>query len=358
MASLIVAGNTSGTVTLQAPDVSGSTVLTLPTTSGTIVTTGGGASVPFAAGSAASPSITFTGDTNTGIFSPGADTIGFAEGGVEAMRITSAGFVGIGETNPNTILHANGDIRSTNAASNFSRLSFGQFGSSGTSYTFVQGDARDTGYMAFYTNVTEQMRINSSGNVGIGTASPSYPLQVGRTVSAGALSSGGNFNVSYTDGNTSLGFRSTNSDSVFAAFAGSTNIIFAGWNGSTNLERMRIDASSNLQFNSGYGSVATAYGCRAWVNFNGTGTVAIRASGNVSSITDNGTGNYTVNFANAMPDANYTMNVTSNFSGSGTGLTVVGTAGNISTGNAVVFVNNSSSGASLDAIAVNVAVFR
>ena len=66
-----------------------------------------------------------------------------------------------------------------------------------------------------------------------------------------------------------------------------------------------LDTSQNLQFNSGYGSVATAYGCRAWVNFNGTGTVAIRGSGNVSSITDNGTGDYTVNFTNAMPDANY-----------------------------------------------------
>lgn len=60
-------------------------------------------------------------------------------------------------------------------------------------------------------------------------------------------------------------------------------------------------------FNSGYGSVATAYGCRAWVNFNGTGTVAIRASGNVSSITDNSAANYTINFTNAMPDANYAL---------------------------------------------------
>jgi hypothetical protein len=50
---------------------------------------------------------------------------------------------------------------------------------------------------------------------------------------------------------------------------------------------------------------APIYGARAWVNFNGTGTVAIRASGNVSSITDNGTGDYTVNFTTAMPDANY-----------------------------------------------------
>ena len=68
---------------------------------------------------------------------------------------------------------------------------------------------------------------------------------------------------------------------------------------------LTIDTSQNLAFNSGYGSVATAYGCRAWVNFNGTGTVAIRASGNVSSITDNGTGSYTVNFTTSMPDVNY-----------------------------------------------------
>jgi len=50
---------------------------------------------------------------------------------------------------------------------------------------------------------------------------------------------------------------------------------------------------------------APLYAARAWVNFNGTGTVAIRASGNVSSITDNGTGDYTVNFTTAMPDVNY-----------------------------------------------------
>lgn len=52
---------------------------------------------------------------------------------------------------------------------------------------------------------------------------------------------------------------------------------------------------------------APIYACRAWVNFNGTGTVAIRESGNVSSITDNGVGSYTVNFTTAMPDANYSF---------------------------------------------------
>jgi hypothetical protein len=61
------------------------------------------------------------------------------------------------------------------------------------------------------------------------------------------------------------------------------------------------------------GNVGTApvYAARAWVNFNGTGTVAIRASSNVSSITDNGTGDYTINFTTAMSDANYAVNVNS-----------------------------------------------
>jgi hypothetical protein len=62
----------------------------------------------------------------------------------------------------------------------------------------------------------------------------------------------------------------------------------------------------------GFNSTGTApvFGCRAWVNFNGNGTVAIRASGNVSSITDNGVGDYTINFTTALPDANYSAVLT------------------------------------------------
>ena len=68
---------------------------------------------------------------------------------------------------------------------------------------------------------------------------------------------------------------------------------------------------------------APIYPCRAWVNFNGTGTVAIRASGNVTSITDNGTGDYTVNFTTAMPDANYGVNgITIRNSSSGNGIQI------------------------------------
>lgn len=57
---------------------------------------------------------------------------------------------------------------------------------------------------------------------------------------------------------------------------------------------------------------------KAWVNFNGTGTVAIRASFNVSSITDNGVGDYTVNFTTAMADANYSALVTAQAESNGT----------------------------------------
>lgn len=85
------------------------------------------------------------------------------------------------------------------------------------------------------------------------------------------------------------------------ASSGSNNIVL-GTSGQTTV-------NGDLLFNSGYGSAATAYGCRAWVNFNGTGTVStnqtIRGSGNVTSVFKNATGDFTVNFTTAMPDTNY-----------------------------------------------------
>ena len=123
-------------------------------------------------------------------------------------------------------------------------------------------------------------------------------------------------------------------------------------------ESMRIDSSANLQFNSGYGSVATAYGCRAWVNFNGTGTVAIRASGNVSSITDNGTGDYTVNLTTAMPDVNYAYVGTAGRSPADGTIIVEGSPTTPTTTAFGVQTRSNSSNAGTDALYVYVAVFR
>jgi hypothetical protein len=103
---------------------------------------------------------------------------------------------------------------------------------------------------------------------------------------------------------------------------------------------------------------------KAWVNFNGTGTVAIRASYNVSSITDNGAGDYTVNFTNALADANYSVNVNaSQFSAGSPSFVVIN--GNYSTGIIAptttttrigVYYFNASG--SYDPLYVNVAIFR
>lgn len=99
---------------------------------------------------------------------------------------------------------------------------------------------------------------------------------------------------------------------------------------------------------------APLYMCRAWVNFNGTGTVAIRASGNVSSITDNGVGEYTVNFATAMPDANY---CTSLSNGDGVNFDISNRSGSSASGIKIALFRYDAAGFA-DSPYVNVAIFR
>jgi hypothetical protein len=109
---------------------------------------------------------------------------------------------------------------------------------------------------------------------------------------------------------------------------------------------------------------APIYACRAWVNFNGTGTVAIRASGNVSSITDNGTGDYTVNFATAMPDANYSFvggGVVSTTSASANQAIVSGRSGFAPSASSLRLVTSFGRSGAFDVTdfdIVNVAIFR
>jgi hypothetical protein len=80
---------------------------------------------------------------------------------------------------------------------------------------------------------------------------------------------------------------------------------------------MTINGTNGVTFNDGTSMSTGQQACKAWVNFNGSGTVAIRAAYNVSSITDNGTGDYTINFTNAMPDANYSYTLAFGDGGSG-----------------------------------------
>lgn len=194
---------------------------------------------------------------------------------------------------------------------------------------------RAVGNAVFGTSNTERMRIDSNGNVGVGNTAANVSDQVGgvrpllisrsdtATTIAGSLASIVVGNSDTTTSNTAqIGFAAlTGANTTYFTSAAINCVFGARTNGqypagqlvfstSSTLnaaptEKMRLDSAGNLLFNSGYGSVATAYGTRAWVNFNGTGAVAIRASGNVTSITDNGTGDYTINFTNALPDVNY-----------------------------------------------------
>ena len=173
---------------------------------------------------------------------------------------------------------------------------------------------------------SDNINLDSSGRVAIGTSTAGSRLQVNDDITT-AYSAGSaptyiaRFeNLDETTANTPAicSFRATGSNSTlsiwYAGNAGTTttytgsNFVIGNRTGSSSYaERLRITGTGDLQFNSGYGSVATAYGVRAWVNFQGTGTVAIRDDGNVSSITDNGTGVYRINFTTAMPDDNYSV---------------------------------------------------
>jgi hypothetical protein len=133
----------------------------------------------------------------------------------------------------------------------------------------------------------------------------------------------------------------------------------------------RMPANSAMQFvyrlanttwyqitSAALGNIGTApvYGARAWVNFNGTGTPAIRASGNVTDITDNGTGDYTVNFTTAMPDVNYSA--VAMVGGVVNSVVSFSSSPSITTSAFKITTFNSSTAASSDPSQVHVAVFR
>jgi hypothetical protein len=160
----------------------------------------------------------------------------------------------------------------------------------------------------------------------------------------------------------------TNASKIVMATNGTTDTqIISGINGSgtylplsfyTNDTLVgQFTTAGNLSFNSGYGSVAVAYGCRAWVKFTGTGTVAINGSGNVSSITDTGTGTYTVNFTTSMPDTNYSVASIADDNGGNNPFIITVRSSGYATSNVQigVWVSNQGRG---DPPQVNVAIFR
>ena len=122
-----------------------------------------------------SPAIVASGDTNTGIFFPAADTIAFAEGGAEAMRIDSSGNVGIGTSSPVNKLSVSGDVGASNVYVSNGADANAIVGNGSRAYAnFYQVGASSGGYVSFHTtpstvgNLAERMRITSAGEVLVG----------------------------------------------------------------------------------------------------------------------------------------------------------------------------------------------
>ena len=330
---------------------------------------------------AATPALTGA-DTDTGVFFPAANTMAFSTGGTEKMRVESSGNL--------------------------------NFTSTGQRITGDFSDVTPANRVAFQTSTTNgntQVEIIPNGT---GTSTGLFLESDSTITNSSALG------LSLVGG--------TDARIQSLSRGGGTFLPMTFYTGGA--ERLRIDTSGNLLFDSGYGSVATAYGCRAWVNFDGsantnltgtysqTGTTVtvtitahgytsgqiayldftsgtavdgaytvtvtdantftvtqasrttsgnvtsrrntIRASGNVSSITDIGTGEYRVNFTTAMPDTNYSVSGCAQSTNGGFTAHVYGVASSASelTTTGFPIATTSNAGTSADSSLITVAVFR
>jgi hypothetical protein len=211
--------------------------------------------------------------------------------GTEYARFDSSGNFGIGTTTPGTgltVSRSSGEsvIGITNSGTASAWLTLTP-GSSGAAYIH-NPTTRNT---IFTTNTIERMSIDSSGVVALNAASGTPRFEV----------------MSITDSN-NQGLRLAGSgDTAYQHISATSNTlnfqqyVSAAWRTAAQIVG---NAAADFKFNSGYGSAATAYGCRAWVNFNAT-TGAINASGNVASVTRTAAGTFTITFTTAMVDANY-----------------------------------------------------
>jgi len=244
----------------------------------------------------------------------------------EVMRISSSGNVGIGENNPAYNFVVDGGASTTVRVQN-DNPHYGDFQAISTG---IQIRTIGSYPLILNTNQTEKMRITHTGNVGIGTTNPSYLLDLygNPGTSAGALL---RLESSITDDNGIIHEQADGTKWFTGQETSNPNDYeFWNYNGSTWSAKLHIGTDGNVGIGTtsptqkldvngtvkatafqGDGSALTGVGgggeasVEAWVNFNGTGSVSVRDSGNVSSVSDNGTGEFIVNFSSSFANTNY-----------------------------------------------------
>jgi hypothetical protein len=264
MGQLVFQATLGGQVNLVGPNTASTFNLNVPAVSATLATTAANtftAVQTFSAGSAGTPAITTSGDTNTGIFFPAADTIAFSEGGTESMRIDSSGNLGIGTTSPAGKVHSfsassgatasgnanqfiaensgNAGITIATGASSLGNIFFADSGDNADG--FVQYDQSGRS-LRFGTATSEKMRLDASGNLGVGVTSPAAYLSLKSAATSDKANSLRLFDATGTNGN-NYGFGMNTTTGEFSYTAGTGG--YHAWY-TSNTERARIDSSGNL----------------------------------------------------------------------------------------------------------------
>lgn len=276
MSKVALSGNASGTgtFTIASPNSNSDVTLSLPTASGTLNTSGSPNEVP--AGSASAPAIYPTGDTNTGIFFPAADTIAFTEGGTESMRIDSSGNVGVGTSSPTARVHVSapdGTAPMTlNTAGGSDSTRALNFNVAGDNYGKILVPSASGGAMAFWTGsanaAAERARIDTSGNLGIGTSSPGGRVH--------AVSAPGTVQVRWSDATNGT----ANLDTASGVSRVWSNVALAFGTGAESFtERMRLDTSGNLLVNKTNGSARFASRASDGSSYAGEFSIPVSGSG-------------------------------------------------------------------------------
>ena len=231
----------------------------------------------FLDGTAAAPGVSFASDTDTGLFRSGANLLAFSAGGTQRALLSTTAF--------------QIDVPITGTA--------------------VQASATDT-------TAGRLLKVGAFGLGVIGaapvlaaidattTAAGTYSYTTGATgiFPSGVTAAAGGVIVMYRESATK-GYMTLQPTGSTVLYFRNLSTTWGAWQVVATEASVGVANSELVKTALNASGSPPIYACRAWVNFNGTGTVAIRASGNVSSITDNGTGDYTVNFTTAMQDADY-----------------------------------------------------